>query len=395
MNISVPEQTIAKAAPVSCFGADARGLPLDIRIEADFAFLGADYQMLFAASGADAFRHPLWLDAFYRHLAPARGAQPVVVSARSGDGRLVFVLPLILRRISGLRLLETADLGVSDYSAPVVDTAWRERLAADPTLRGAVARVLPPHDIWRIRPVREEVLAAWSLFVEAPAKRLDFSAHEAALSDPYPAWRAASLTPSYAKYLDRRKTRFLKSGTVQLEQLTGEAAGEGIAALRELRTGRFVGDPIQEAAPSAFYAEVAARGSQTGFARTYRLSHDGDTVSLVFALTHQRRLYYMLIGCDYERFGKHSPGLVFYDLLMADWVAAGGAVFDFTIGDEPFKRDYGTRAVAMFQLTRTPTLKGRLGHAAFEGRAKAHALRERLAERLKTLRQRGGETKDR
>ena len=105
-----------------------------------------------------------------------------------------------------------------------------------------------------------------------------------------------------------------------------------------------------------FYAEVAANGRD--FARIYQLKLDGADVAQAFGLVLGGRFYYLLIGADYERFGKHSPGLVLYDLLIEEWIKEGGTVFDFTIGDEAFKRDFGTTPTPIHALVETSDAEG-------------------------------------
>ena len=70
-----------------------------------------------------------------------------------------------------------------------------------------------------------------------------------------------------------------------------------------------------------------------------------------------------------------SAGLVLYDLMMEDWLARGGRIFDFTIGDEDFKADFGTAPTPMFILTGTPTVLGRAARLVFAIREKLRRLR--------------------
>lgn len=348
-----------------------------IACEPAFDFESAEYRALFEASDTDVFRHPLWLSALYRRLAPHRGATPVVVTVRAGTGRLLALLPMTLRRKGGVRLLEAAHLGVSDYAAPVIREDWREALQGFDPAAGTSA-ALPAHDVLRIEPVRPERLADWASFFPARPRALPFSAHAAAPTSPYAAWRAENLTASTRRMLDRRRKRFAKEGAVTLTRLPPQEAEQAIALLRRLREGRFAGDPIQDPAVEGFYAEIAERGSADGFVRLYRLAQDGVPVGTVFAPTHRGRLYYLLIGCDYAGFGRHSPGLVMFDMMMEDWAEAGGTVFDFTIGDEPFKADFGTRATPMHAIVEPRTLRGRLGLLALEGRAAIGSLQMRM-----------------
>lgn len=346
---------------------------LFLRVEGDFDFASREYAALFEDGDADAFRHPVWMRHFFGTLAPSRGADNCSLVGRGERGELLFVLPLILRRIKGVRLLETADLGVGDYAAPVVARRALDQLASQPDLRVRVRDALPGHDILRLRPVRPEQIDAWRLFFDAGAVPLDFGAHATALSAPYAAWRKGALTPSFTKYLDRRRRRWQAAGSLRLDRLEGEEAADAIGEIRRLRAGRFAGDPIQGAAVEAFYAGVAREGR--GFVRLYRLSDNGVPAAYAFCIAHAGRLLYLLIGCDYEAFSRHSPGLVLYDMMMEDWSGERDAVFDFTIGDEPFKRDFATVATPMHMLLATPTILGKAARLAFDVHAQAARLR--------------------
>lgn len=345
---------------------------LAVSVERALDPLADDYAELFAASEAGAFEHPLWLGAFYRRLAPARDASPVVVTGRDARGALQFVLPLILRRVSGIVLLESHDLGVSDYAAPVV----RRGFVPPENLRSRIASVLPRHDILRIRPVREGDVPQWAAFFDAAARKLDFCAHATALAPSYEAWRAGAYSDSFARYLERKKKRFRKAPGASVRLLTEpEDIAAAIGSIQKGRAGRFEGDLIQDDRVRDFYADVAANGAPQGLARTYAIALDGEDIGHAFGLTHAGRFHYLLIACDYERHGKHSPGLILYDAMIADWIAAGGDVFDFTIGDEPFKADFGTRPTAIYELRASASLRGRIAQAAFDARERLRRAR--------------------
>lgn len=351
----------------------AAGAGERVAIEPDFDFGSDEFAGLFEQSSASAFQHPLWLAAFYRRLAPARNAEPAIVAGRDADGQLQFVLPLIRRRKSGVWLLESNDLGVSDYAAPVV----RADFAPTDSTRAAIAAALPAHDIIRIRPVRAEHVDPWRSLLALDARQLDFSAHATDLPANYSEWRARALEPSFSRYLDKKKKRFFKLDGARLQLLSDPSRiAAAVDSIQADRKGRFTGDPIQEDFVRHFYADVATTGATAGLARTYALMLGDEAIGHVFGLTHAGRFHYLLIGCDYERHGRHSPGLILYDTMIEDWIAAGGNVFDFTIGDEAFKKDFATVPTPMFELVRIPTWRGRLARAAFDARAELRRLRE-------------------
>lgn len=348
-----------------------------VTLHDSFDFLSPEYAGLFAHSRASVFQHPIWLDALYRELVPARQARPAVLAGRDErHGRLDVVLPLILRRKSGILLLESADLGVSDYSAPVV----RDGLAAHAGLRAAIAQGLPDHDLLRIRPVRSESVQDWQDVLGGKARPLGFAAHATQLAPTHAEWRTEAMNGSFMRYLDRKNRRFFKLQGAALHLLS--EAGEirnGIDALQRVRRGRFEGDLLQQDFVRDFYAEIAGKGAEAGFARIYSLRLGEEAVAHVFGLTHEGRFHNLLIGCDYQRFGKYSPGLVVCDAIIAEWIAAGGKVFDFTIGDELYKRDFGTAPTPMHEILKPKTIRGWLAYATLRMRAAAGRLRESRA----------------
>lgn len=348
--------TLAHGSPAPAIRAGR----LEITIAPATDVAGAGYAEVFGESRATAFQHPLWLSHFYSTLAPAREATPVLVAGKL-DGRPSFYLPMIRRRMWGTTLLEAADLGVCDYCAPVIRESDRGTLGETGDLAARVAQASGHHDILRIRNIREDHCPDWRLFFSAPARRLDFSSHETGLGSDHEIWSRRAYTESFAKYLKRRKNRFFRQPGARLVTIGNAAeACEAIGHLAELRQGRFEGDMIAMPAVRRFYAEIAEAGVENGFASVYRLEVGSETIGLVFGVNHGGRFLYLLIGCDYEKHGRHSPGLLIYDGIIEQQGRLGGHVFDFTIGDEPFKADFGTRAIPIHAMEAARTVQGRL-----------------------------------
>lgn len=343
--------------------------------EPNFEFGSAEYANLFASSDATAFQHPTWLNAFYGRLCPHRGAEKVVVTARSAaTGALLLVLPLIRRRHSGIALLESCDLGVSDYAVPVAASA----LMTHASLRPAIAAALPAFDLMRIRPIRQEHVGQWTSLLGGQAQPLGFSAHAAQLGSSFAIWREHALDDSFRRMLDRKKKRFLKLPGAKVRRLDDpDAVRNAMAHLARLRAGRFTGDMIQTADVEAFYADVAVAGLGDRYASIYEIATDDGGFGYAFGIAHRGRFCYLLIGCDYAGQGRNSPGLILYDSMIEDWIAKGGKTYDFTIGDEPFKQQFGTRPTEMWSVTSNATWRGRLAASGFALRERIRAWRDR------------------
>ncbi|WP_162654860.1 GNAT family N-acetyltransferase [Lentilitoribacter sp. Alg239-R112] len=334
----------------------------------NFDFSSDEYAVLYNNSSASVFQHPIWLSEFYTNLASEREAEALVIVGRDVvDSSLLFVLPLIERHLNFIRLIEAADLGVSDYSSPIVAPQFLETHRQSDQFFQLIADAIGHYDVLRIKPIRKEKRMAWRCFFDFEFEKLNFSAHATCVSAPYDDWRFEAFGKSHANYIDRKKRKIERYGDVKFTLLNNEAdIDDALSFLIAQRKGRFEGDEIQNDYVENFYKSVAKRGIRTGYSKTYSLDVNESTIGVVFGVAYRNCYHYLLIGCDYERFGKFSPGFIMYDEIMRDWVNAGGDTFDFTIGDEPFKEKFAAKSTQMYQILHAGSLIGRLAKYAYE-----------------------------
>jgi len=91
---------------------------------------------------ATPFQHPQWLDAWYDAFAGPDDVEPLIaIICDAATGEQVALLPLIRRLQKGIRIVEFADLELTDYNAPMLTAAaprdakgaralWRDLKAA-------------------------------------------------------------------------------------------------------------------------------------------------------------------------------------------------------------------------------------------------------------------------
>lgn len=353
---------------------------VDLKLEPAFDFGSGEYTALFEQSSATAFQNPVWLAAVSELLVPEYGAEMATVTGRDqASGELVLLIPLVRRVIRGITIIEAADFGTADYAAPVVHDDWADQLLARNDLSAEIIGLLGRHDILRVKSARAEHTSLWEALLGSKMDRAEFSSHAVTLATPYSEWRKEAFGKSHCKYLDRKTRKLDKSGNVAFELVSDPGEAEtAIRDLARLRAGRFENDPIQQDIICSFYSRLALIGATSGFTRTYRYSLDGETMAIVFGTAHLGTYNYLLIGGDYDRFAKHSPGLLIYDRIMEDWLEAGGEVFDFTIGDEPFKAKFGTTPTAIYTVTKTASVAGKLALTAQSAKRGFNTIRQKI-----------------
>ena len=330
-----------------------------------FDFLSDEYAELFLRSQATAFQHPLWLDRLYARLAPHVGAQPLIITVRSrSDGRLAMVLPLLRQRRGAMRVVEFADLRVSDYASPVCDEFTFARILHDRSACEAIGQELMPYDLVRIQKMTDGSMALERLLDLKPRVAMKMNAYAVPLGAPFSQWRTDNIESSYRKELDKKGRQLQRKGQVRFECSTDpDAIKTTFHAIREYRRSRFQDEDLLQSPPYfEFYVEMAIRGADAGLSRTYALFLDGRPIAGVFGLIHKGEFLVILGGFDLAGYKKQSIGSLVFEEIARDCIERGDVSLDFTIGDEPYKQLFGARPTSMWMVTQSGSPLGSIAN---------------------------------
>lgn len=354
----------------------------DVSVRYGFDFRSDDYATLFERSDATAFQHPLWLHHLYAVLAPANGAEPVIIVVRHDDSRLAMVLPLLRRSRGPMSVLEFADLGVSDYVSPVCNRAtFSAIMSHEPSFR-QLQDILKRFDLMRIEKIRADGLPLERLF-GVPADEMPECAHALPLHAPYTEWRTRFMAPGLVREIERKWRQLGRIGTISLDCVVEPGAIdlvlEEMRAFREQRFRKRPGkDLLQDPDYFRFYRNVALDGAAAGFVRLFRMSVNGRTVAADFGLAHRGAFLGLLRGFDDGIYKNRSLGMLATDALLANSVARGDLCFDMTIGDEPYKQLFGAMPTRMLAVATRGTVVGGLAMIAAERLPRVHEVAKRL-----------------
>lgn len=332
--------------------------------EDDFDFRSPEYAALYDRSKATPFQHPVWLSSLYEVLAPRRKAQKQVITVRGEDGRIALVLPFVRRRLGLLRLVEYADLGVNDYAAPVLDCDAAASLAADRQVSKEIRRMLGRFDLLRIERVADSPDTMLSLIAGATAKRHAYNTHIVDLPKSTEAWRA-QLDPKFSRHLERAYKRLRPKGEPRLRIIDDVAEVEDIMArMQTFREARFAEhrgtDLVQDSDCFSFYSAVARASVENGPSTLAVLEVADVPAAVALNLIDRNRDIHVLVGYDVVRLRNYSLGLLIVDQLVQDAINRRQAYFDLTIGDEPYKANFGARPSPVFEIRVQRTLLGRM-----------------------------------
>ena len=342
-----------------------------VALESSFDFAAPEYRELHANSGASVFQSPSWIDALHHEVAPAFGADQVTVTVRDPGGRLLMVLPLVRRRVRGMRILEFADFGLCDYNAPVYDLDEAVLLDADMTLPQRVAAVLPPHDLVALIKMTREDSLLRRLLPGVACAQMRYSAFPARLGADWAAWRDATLSQGFRRELGMKRRRLERLGAVEFRTLNDpQKIGDAFETLRRLRSARLkslgAANVMDNEVIFAFYRRMAIEGAREGFARTECIYLAGEAIAVQFGLVQRGTYSMLMLGAEIERLKRISPGMLMVDASLRAAIEGGDQMYDFTIGDHPYKEQFGARALPLYEWHRANTLRGHAGTLAIE-----------------------------
>ena len=337
---------------------------MTVGVTSDIGAAGEIYQELGADCILSAFQSRLWIECWQARLASPRGAQALFCHLRGRDGRILLLLPLCLRIEGRLRIIEGADLGVSDYLAPVMAARFRPTIAEWRALWPRIAAALPPHDVLRLTKIPLEVGDRPNPLAWIPgAYKLELQAHGVPVSAP---WEECA-----KRVFSRNRREKLKKGLRSLSRLGAvrfraiDDTEEMISRFEQLvaqRLRRFAAlqrnDPLRDPHILDFYRAVIARGAASGFARITLMEVDDRPVAMKFGLCHAGA-FHVLIPTFFEgSWEKQGPGMLLAARSM-QWAAeAGLRYYDFTIGNEGYKGRLGATARDLVEVVSLGTWRG-------------------------------------
>jgi CelD/BcsL family acetyltransferase involved in cellulose biosynthesis len=328
------------------------------------------------------FQHPQWCEAWYGAFAGAAGIEPLIaVVTDAASGEQAALLPLIRRRQKGMRIVEFADLDLTDYNAPILGSASPRDARAARALwrdvRTALRKMPGGADLIRLRKVpvdldgRPNPLALLGDAGPCPA-----NGNIVTTGDDYDGWRY-TLEKTVRKELERSWRVFTRDPAAGFSLVRDHHEALRILSTTEVQQGtrmqslglNFI---LNDETCAAFYRNLVRDGVGSGYALVSALTVGDEVVATLLGIRSGARYVMIRISNAGDKWSNCSPGRLIIERTMAALHKDGVREFDFSIGNYAYKRRFG--------VTRLPLLD--IG-AALSWRGLPHALRDRAARELR------------
>jgi CelD/BcsL family acetyltransferase involved in cellulose biosynthesis len=316
------------------------------RFKVDFV---DDWELAAASwSGEDqktAFQHPLWFDAWY---GAFNDASPLI--AIVGDvatGRKVALVPLIRRVRRGVRIVEFADLNVTDYNAPIL----RAGVTFDLAEAREISRVLMAElrkmpggvDLVRLKKMPSKLASGinpLALLGREGSSSLNGNIIEA--GDDFEAYRASVKRiqmPRYWRVFSRHPgAAFRVIGSVDEALKTIDVMDAQQQARMQKLGLEFV---LNDSTHSGFYRDLVRCGLPGGYVVVSTLTCDEAVVATMLGIRQDDYFVVLRISNAGAQWSHCSPSKLVVERTMAALHEQGVRRFDLSVGNYAFKRRFG------------------------------------------------------
>lgn len=311
-----------------------------------------------------------WLSTWQEHIGQPAGVLPVVIIGGPAESPL-FVLPLAIRQRGFLRELVFLADELNDYNAPIVarDFAKLDSEAFG-LLWTRITRLLQDsartrHHLVRFTKMPERIGRQSNPLLALGAALHPSGAYATALAGDWQTYYKAKRS-SKTQRQDRLKRKHLSAdGEARLVTATTPADIDRVmdALIRQKEASlATMGAANMFAGPGrrAFYAAIAKANGGELQPHVCGLGVGDTLLATNMGLRFRGTYYYILASYDDGPMSRYGPGTIQLQDLMANAIAAGDSVFDFTIGDERYKREWCEIETALYDHVSSDTIVGRV-----------------------------------
>lgn len=301
------------------------------------------------------FQHGYWLGAWYEAFHDF--APLIAVISDVTTGKDIAMVPMISHVRRGIRIVEFADLGLSDNNAPILALDAALDAAATNAISRALVealRALPDRfDLLRLRKMPAQVGGKPNPLVSlGRIGSCSLNGNLVLTGDDYEDYQASikrmQMPRCWRVFSRHAGARFeIATDVPRARELLDVMDVQQQARMRQLGS-RFV---LNDDAHARFYREVARQGVAEGYAVISALVCDEGVVATTLGVRSGATYYLLRISHAGHSWSNCSPGLLVAERTMAALHAEGVRRFDLSIGNQDYKRRFGAERVPLTDVS--------------------------------------------
>jgi CelD/BcsL family acetyltransferase involved in cellulose biosynthesis len=363
---TLPAEARTHAAPRLVARAPRAEITFDLH--QDLGSAERDWRKLEATGEATPFQTFDWLSAWHRHMGAPHGVKPAIVVGKRGD-EILFLLPLAVTSGGLTRRLTFLGQDLCDYNAPMLARdftnatgdgftgLWRQihqRIQATPALR---------HDTIAFAKMPERIGAQPNPLLCLDVRLNPSGAYETVLGAD---WEQFYTTKRSSATRRRDRTKLKRLGEIGEVRFVDPQDDTDVASTLDTliaqKSKQFarmgVADLFARPGYIEFLRELTAAPPERRLVHLSHLDVGATRAAVNLGLIHRDCYYHVLASYDDGEVSRFGPGAAHLRELLKFAIARGLKRFDFTIGDEPYKRDWCESEQRLHDYSAAVTIRG-------------------------------------
>jgi CelD/BcsL family acetyltransferase involved in cellulose biosynthesis len=346
----------------------------DIRITVheDLSAIEQDWRAFEPHADCTVFQNFDWLATWQRLIGVRNGVRPAIVVGRDGTGTILFLLPLAVRSAGFARELTCLGSELCDYNAPLLAATFSARIDAKHfmALWETIARCLQDnprlhYDFINLEKMPETVGAQQNPMRYLGGTMTPSGAYLTHLTDDWETFYLAKRSSA-----TRRRDRIKRKRLGELGEVKFVNPADDSETLRTLDTlmtqkARWfahmgVSNLFAKPGHAEFYRALASDPATRHLVHVSRLDVGTTVAAVNLGLTYRDCYYHLLASYDEGEVSRFGPGAAHLNDLLHYAIDRGLRIFDFTIGDERYKRDWCDTELKLYDYIAAATWRGAL-----------------------------------
>ncbi|MDB9738469.1 GNAT family N-acetyltransferase [Gammaproteobacteria bacterium] len=280
------------------------------------------------------------------------------------DGRIEAILPFGIQSKKVIKKLEWLGGAHADYMSPILRSECDHLLKDFDNLWIEVLASLPKFDLLSLKKQIPKIGNSNNPFIDAyPAKRTmqsyqsNFNNNEELFLD--------TLSKKLLSDNARQKRRLSEQGKLKFNILnTHEDCQEFLNCMFNFKRKRYkqmrVHDFFEAKENQDFYINLPRTISSTANVSCSTLTLDDEIIALHWGVTDRKKFFYLMPAYNISTWGNFSPGkLLLHELL--EWCNENQfESFDFTGGEEQYKKIYSNDSFWLYETNHSFTIRGKI-----------------------------------
>ena len=343
---------------------------LTLQVFDDLAGVEAEWKEFERKADCTVFQSYNWLAKWQQHIGTRTGTSPAIVVGRDAGGNPAFIMQLAIERRGPVRRLTWLGSELCDYNAPLLAADFSHRFEPERfvglwneivgLLRGQVQFSF---DLIDLQKMPETVGHQRNPFLALPVQPHPSGAYIATLTDDWEKFYAAKRSSSTRKRERRQLKHLAEHGAVRFVDVhepndIARTLEELIAQKSRAFARMGVEDLFARPGYREFFLDVATDDNVGALTHVSRLDVGSTSAAANLGLTFRDSYYLVLSSYHDGELARFGPGRAHLHELMRHAIERGFARFDFTVGDEGYKRDWSDTELKLYDYLAAETARG-------------------------------------